>query len=35
MSCNGNVQALWAFGVGLLAMVASSASVWLAASPFA
>lgn len=26
---------LWAFAVGLLAMVASSVSVWAAAGPFA
>jgi hypothetical protein len=26
---------LWAFAAGLLALVASSASVWIAASPFA
>lgn len=35
MSRNINLQALWAFGVGLLAMAASSASVSVVASPFA
>lgn len=35
MSSNSNVQALFAFGVGLLAVIAVSVSVWAAAGPFA